>query len=90
MKQAREMTLAEVEYLFHVHEFPAEAERIKALTAFQHMVSIIDFIEERIAATPTLPCDCFYCEEIRGVQAKPRKTPPAPKEKPIPISFSLD
>lgn len=81
MKSAREMTLAEVEYLFHIHEFPAEAERVKALSSLIEMCHIIDFIEERIAATPTLPCDCFYCDEIRTRKGK-KKEPP--------ITFSLD
>lgn len=90
MKPPREMTLAEVEYLFHVHEFPAEAERVRALAAFIEMVRIIDFIEERIAATPSLPCDCFYCEEIRGKSDRPPKTPPAVKKKDPPVTFSLD
>lgn len=88
MKAARDMTLAEVEYLFHSHEFPAEAERIKALASFIEIIRIIDFIEERIAATPTLPCDCAYCDEIRN--RKPKRAPKVPDKKSEPIHFSLD
>lgn len=88
MKSAREMTLAEVEYLFHIHEFPAEAERIKALAGLIEIIHVIDFVEERIAATPSLPCDCFYCDEIRN--RKPKRAPKVTEKKSEPIHFSLD
>lgn len=81
------MTLAEVEYLLHSHEFPAEAERVKALTYFIELIHIIDFIEERVNAYVPLPCDCSYCDGIRTRKPKAAKVAP---EKLPPITFSLD
>jgi hypothetical protein len=87
-KPVLEMTMAEIEYLLHVHEFSSERERVDSLEQFTKLRKTIDFIEERIAATPTIPCDCFYCEEIRD--RKPRRAPAPEKKKEAPITFSLD
>lgn len=87
MKQPRDMTLQEIGHLFNVHEFPSDAERENALRCFNAILSITEFIEERIAATPTLPCRCDYCDEIRNKKVRPKTEP---KEKEPAITFSLD
>jgi hypothetical protein len=90
MKPVLEMSMAEMEYLIHSHEFAAESERVRALACFIELRKIVEFIEERIMATPALPCDCHYCEEIRN--RKPKRVPSVKptKEKEAPIHFSLD
>jgi hypothetical protein len=87
-KPALEMTMAEMQYLLHIHEFSSETERVNALAHFEGLRRIVEFIEERIHATPALPCDCFYCEGIRT--AKPKRAAAPAKIKEPPVTFSLD
>lgn len=88
MKPVNEMTMSEIEFLLHTHEFSSEIERVRALECFVELRRIVDFIEARVLAYVALPCDCAYCDSIRN--AKPKRAPKAPKEKTPPVHFSLD
>lgn len=88
MKPAREMTLGEIEQLIHVHDFSSDTERDNAFWFCLELAKIVDFIEERIKAVPSLPCKCPHCEEIRN--RKPKRAPAVKEKKTEHITFSLD
>lgn len=89
MKLPRDMTLGEIHHILSLHQFSSQTEHDNAFWYISELTKIVDFIGERIAAVPSLPCKCGYCEEIRN--RKPRRDHPKVVEKKSePINFSLD
>lgn len=82
MKPYAELTITEIQFILHTHEFSSETERLAAITQFENLRKIIEFIQERVQAIPPLPCKCNYCEEIRAGHG--------PKKKEATTHFSLD
>jgi hypothetical protein len=83
MKPANEMTLGEIEYLVHAHEWLNEKERRDMFLCLAQIRSGVTLITQRATAyrpgPGTLVCDCDYCE---AVATRAKKDPP--------VHFSLD
>lgn len=88
MKPVNQMSLDEIRYLVHVHEFPNEDIRRQMYNEISNMQSIMEMVCQRIKLS-LVPgkCDCHYCETA---PARQPRTPKPEKKKAPPITFSLD
>lgn len=82
MKPITDMTLGEIEFLVHVHEWTNENERRLMFIELGLIKSKLEMICQRAKLSRVEPpCDCHYCEETRTKE---------PKKKLAPVHFSLD
>lgn len=83
MKPTEEMTIGEIEYLVHIHEWLSEDERKDMFATLAKMRAAVNLIIQRAAnyrpQNAALACDCHYCETA---EKRPKKSPP--------VHFPLD
>jgi hypothetical protein len=70
LKNPREMTLGEIEYLLHVHEWLTENERREMWLAFADITSKVNMILQRIKAMPLPTARSIPYLPLRAMKAK--------------------